>query len=76
MGRWSPDALLPFVAECVDGIRRLMDSAFCGPVNIGSEEMIPINGLAKLVMEIAGKNLLVGIFPVLRACAGAIPITG
>ena len=39
-----------FVTECVEGIRRLMDSAFCGPVNIGSEEMIPINGLARPVM--------------------------
>jgi nucleoside-diphosphate-sugar epimerase len=46
-----------FVDECVDAIQRLMASDFKGPVNIGSEEMISINGLAALVMEIAGKKL-------------------
>jgi nucleoside-diphosphate-sugar epimerase len=34
-----------------------MDSDFSGPVNIGSEEMISINGLAELAMDIAGKKL-------------------
>jgi len=46
-----------YIDECLEGIRRLMDSDFTGPVNIGSEEMITINGLAKMVMDIAGKNL-------------------
>lgn len=46
-----------FVDECVEGVRRLMDSDFTGPVNIGSEEMVSINELARLVMDIAGKNL-------------------
>jgi len=46
-----------YVDECVEGIQRLMVSDFSGPVNIGSQEMITINGLAKLVMEIAGKDL-------------------
>ena len=30
---------------------------FTGPVNIGSEEMVTINQLAKMTMEIAGKRL-------------------
>jgi len=46
-----------FVDECVEGVRRLMDSDFTGPVNIGSEEMVSINELARLVMEIAGKKV-------------------
>lgn len=46
-----------FVDECVEGVRRLMDSDFAGPVNIGSEEMVSINDLANLVMNIAGKKL-------------------
>ena len=46
-----------FVDECVDAIQRLMASDFEGPVNVGSEEMISINGLAGMVMEIAGKHL-------------------
>jgi GDP-D-mannose 3',5'-epimerase len=45
------------VHECVDGIRRLMESDFIGPVNIGSEEMISINDFAKMVIDISGKNL-------------------
>lgn len=45
-----------YIDECLEGVRRLMDSDFPGPVNIGSEEMISINGLAKMVMEIAGKK--------------------
>jgi nucleoside-diphosphate-sugar epimerase len=36
-----------------------MNCNFAGPVNIGSEEMITINGLAEMVMDIAGKKLKV-----------------
>jgi len=46
-----------YIDECLDGVRRLMDSDFTGPVNIGSEEMITINNLAKMAMDIAGKQL-------------------
>jgi nucleoside-diphosphate-sugar epimerase len=46
-----------FIDECIEGVLRLMDSDFTGPVNIGSEEMITINGLAELVIEIAGKKV-------------------
>lgn len=46
-----------YVDECVDGVRRLVESDFTGPVNIGSEEMITINQLAESVMQIAGKKL-------------------
>jgi GDP-D-mannose 3', 5'-epimerase len=46
------------VHECVEGIRRLMESEdFSGPVNIGSEEMISMNDFAKMVIDISGKNL-------------------
>jgi GDP-D-mannose 3',5'-epimerase len=46
-----------FIDECIEGVRRLMDSDFVGPVNIGSEEMVTINQLAHLAMSIAGKQL-------------------
>jgi nucleoside-diphosphate-sugar epimerase len=46
-----------YVDECVEGVRRLMESDFTGPVNIGSEEMVTINQLAELVMDVAGKEL-------------------
>ena len=44
-----------FIDECIEAVRRLMKSDFAGPVNIGSEEMIAINDLAKLVMDIADR---------------------
>ena len=37
-----------YVDECVEATRRLMDSDFKGPVNIGSEEMVTINQLVDL----------------------------
>jgi nucleoside-diphosphate-sugar epimerase len=46
-----------YIDECLEGVRRLMDSDFMGPINIGSEEMISINGLAELIMDIAGKKV-------------------
>jgi GDP-D-mannose 3',5'-epimerase len=45
------------VEECLEGVRRQMDSEVVGPLNIGSEEMISINDFARLVTEIAGKEL-------------------
>jgi GDP-D-mannose 3', 5'-epimerase len=48
-----------YIDECIEGIRRLMDSSFAGPVNIGSEEMVTINRLAEMAVEIAGKRLRV-----------------
>jgi GDP-D-mannose 3', 5'-epimerase len=46
-----------YVDECLEGVRRLMDSEFTDPVNIGSDEMVSITGLAQLAMRIAGKSL-------------------
>jgi GDP-D-mannose 3',5'-epimerase len=46
-----------YVAECIEGTVRLIRSHFVGPVNIGSEEMVTIDGLADLIMRIAGKRL-------------------
>ncbi|MDA0990798.1 MAG: NAD-dependent epimerase/dehydratase family protein [Verrucomicrobia bacterium] len=48
-----------YVDECLEGVRRLMESDFMGPVNIGSEEMITINGLAEMAMAIAGKKITI-----------------
>ncbi|MHA1380975.1 MAG: NAD-dependent epimerase/dehydratase family protein, partial [Candidatus Helarchaeota archaeon] len=48
-----------YIDECLEGVRRLMESDFTGPVNIGSEEMVSINQLAEMIMDIAGKNLTI-----------------
>ncbi|RKY53474.1 MAG: NAD-dependent dehydratase, partial [Candidatus Neomarinimicrobiota bacterium] len=52
-----------YIDECLGGVRRLMQSDFTGPVNIGSEEMVTINQLAEMVMEIAGKRLKIKHIP-------------
>jgi len=52
-----------YINECLEGIRRLMNSTFSGPVNIGSEEMVTINQLAEMAMKIAGKKLSVKHIP-------------
>ena len=46
-----------YIDECIEGSIKLMRSNFSGPVNIGSEEMIAINDLVKMVIEISGKKL-------------------
>ena len=46
-----------YIDECLDGVQRLMDSDFAGPVNIGSEEMVTINELASMAAAISGKRL-------------------
>jgi GDP-D-mannose 3', 5'-epimerase len=52
-----------YIDECLEAVRRLMDSDFMGPVNIGSEEMVTINQLAEMVMDIAGKKLSIKHIP-------------
>jgi len=48
-----------YIEECLEGVIRLVRSDFAGPVNIGSEEMIRINDLAKMAIEISGKKITV-----------------
>ena len=46
-----------FIDECIEATRRLMDSDFMGPVNIGSEEMVTINQLVDTAAKVAGKEV-------------------
>ena len=46
-----------YIDECVEGVLRLMESDFIGPVNIGSDEMVTINELVDLVSSIENKKL-------------------
>lgn len=45
-----------YVDDCVEGVHRLMMSDHWEPINLGTEEMISINGLYDLVSDIAGKK--------------------
>jgi len=46
-----------YIDECIEGVRRFMQSDFTGPVNIGSDELISINDLAYMVAKIADKEI-------------------
>ena len=46
-----------FVDECVEATYRLVQSDFSGPVNIGSEEMVSINGLVDIAAKVSGKKV-------------------
>tara|TARA_B100000989_G_scaffold143755_1_gene107124 strand:+ start:13159 stop:14175 length:1017 start_codon:yes stop_codon:yes gene_type:complete len=52
-----------YVDECIEATRRLMDSDFQGPVNIGSEEMVTINELAAITAKVAGKEIKLNHIP-------------
>ncbi len=43
-----------FVDDCVKGSRMLMDSDVTDPINIGSSELVSINGLIDIISDIAG----------------------
>ena len=47
-----------FIDECIEATRRLMDSDFLGPVNIGSEEMVSISELVDTAARVAGKEVV------------------
>jgi nucleoside-diphosphate-sugar epimerase len=46
-----------YIDECIEATRRMMDSNFIGPVNIGSEEMVTINQLVETAAKVAGKTV-------------------
>ena len=51
------------VDECLEGTTRLLRSAFEGPFNVGSDEMVTINQLLAMVADIAGKTIHVNHVP-------------
>ena len=44
------------VDDCVEGIYRLMRSDYSQPLNLGTDRMVSINELARIVIAIAGKD--------------------
>src|SRR5512144_691181 len=45
-----------YIDDCVEGIFRLMRSDYREPLNLGRDEMISINDLARLIIDISGKR--------------------
>ncbi len=52
-----------YVEECLEGMLRLMQSDWSGPVNIGSDEMVSINELAAIIMQVADKTVCIKHIP-------------
>jgi nucleoside-diphosphate-sugar epimerase len=52
-----------YIDECIEAVRRLMESDFAGPVNIGSEERVTINQMAGMIAGIAGKKIHIKNIP-------------
>ena len=46
-----------YIDDCVEGIRRIMESDVVEPLNLGSDELTTINGLVEMVEDIAGVEL-------------------
>jgi len=46
-----------YIDDCVEGIHRIMRSDHRRPLNLGTDELITINGLVDLVAKVAGKTI-------------------
>ena len=46
-----------YIDDCIEGLRRIMESGYSGPVNLGTEELITVNQLVDAVCAAAGKRL-------------------
>lgn len=46
-----------YIDECIIGLKKIMHSDIDFPINLGSERMIAINDLAKLIATIANKEI-------------------
>jgi len=52
-----------WVDEALTGVFKLLDSDYHQPINIGSDESISINDLAKMVIKFSGKNITIKNVP-------------
>lgn len=46
-----------YVEDCVEGILKLMESDYNKPINIGSDRIVTIEELAKIIIDISGKDI-------------------
>jgi GDP-D-mannose 3', 5'-epimerase len=45
-----------YVDDCIEGIYRIMQSNHAEPLNLGTDRMVSINELARLVIDVSGKR--------------------
>jgi GDP-D-mannose 3', 5'-epimerase len=46
-----------YIDDCVEGLLRLMASGYQKPLNLGTEELVTVDGLVDIISGIAGKTL-------------------
>ena len=59
-----------YIDDCIDAVQALMESDHREPINIGSEEMISINELTRMVIALSGKALCI------KNIAGPVGVMG
>jgi GDP-D-mannose 3',5'-epimerase len=47
-----------YVDDCVEGIYRIMQSDYSGPLNLGTDELVTVSELVDIVAEISGKTII------------------
>jgi len=58
-GKGNQTRSFMYVDECLEAVRRFVESDCTDIINIGSDEMISINNLAKMAIDISGKNITI-----------------
>lgn len=48
-----------YIDDCVEGVLKLMESDYTKPVNIGSDRLVTIEELAKIVIKLSGKEITI-----------------
>lgn len=46
------------IADCVAAVLRLMESNHDQPINIGSDRLVSVDGLAEIIIKISGKDIV------------------
>ena len=46
-----------YIDDCVEGILRITKSEFKEPLNLGSSEMVSMNGMMKTISDFESKDL-------------------
>ena len=46
-----------YIDDCIEGLRRIMESGYTQPINLGTDELVTINDLVDAACSVAGKRL-------------------
>lgn len=52
-----------YIVDCVEGIERIMSSSYTQPINLGSNRLISINELVKLIGRLSSKPVVIKNIP-------------